>query len=136
MTRDEVINTLRDYKRLIAIHESLINDYEGVLQAQTISDMPTGNSLSNPTEKAILKLDRGLEELKREIRRVQIWLNYLSEEERFIVEQIYIEERFINIASNKWCSMGREYHSNWYWKSKKKDAINKIIEILPKSYPN
>ena len=136
MTKEEVIETLRNYKRVIAIRNSLLNNYEGVLQAQQITDMPRQSGVHSQVESAGNKLQHEIRELEREITKVSIWLDYLNEEERFIVEQIYIEERFINLASNKWCSMGREYHSNWYWKKKKKEAINKIIEILPKCYPN
>ena len=129
MTKDEVIETLKGYKRLIAIHESLLNDYEGVLQAQVITDMPRANGVHSQTESAMLKLDREMKEIKKDIKRVNIWLNYLNEEERFVVEQIYFEERFINHIINKWCNMGKEYHGSTYWKNKHREAIRKITQL-------
>jgi hypothetical protein len=134
--REEIVETLKSYKRLIAIRDSLINNYDGVLQAQVLSDMPKGNSTHSQVESASNKLESEIKELEKEITRVSIWLNSLNEEERFIIEQIYIEERFINMASNKWCSMGREYHSITYWKDRKRQAINKIVDICTKSVRN
>ena len=129
MTRDEVISTLKNYKRLIAIRDSLLNDYEGVIQAQKLTDMPRGNGVHSQVESAANKLNYEIKELEREITRVSIWLEYLNEEERFIIEQIYIEERFISLASNKWCNLGKEYHGNSYWKNKHRLAIKKIINL-------
>lgn len=136
MTRDEVINTLKQYKRLIAIRDSLLNNYEGVLQAQKLTDMPRGSGTSNQVESKINQFQCEIKEIEREITRVSIWLNSLNEEERFIIEQIYIEERFVNMASNKWCSMGKEYHSRSYWNDRKRQAINKIVDITTKSILN
>ena len=136
MTKEEVIETLRNYKRVIAIRNSLLNNYEGVLQAQQITDMPRTNGVHSQVESAGNKLQHEIRELEREITKVSIWLDYLTEEERFIIEQTYIEERYINMASNKWCSMGKEYHSQTYWKDKKRQAINKIVDICTKSVLN
>jgi exo-beta-1,3-glucanase (GH17 family) len=132
MTREQIVETLKNYKRVVAIYESLQNEYEGVIQAQVISDMPKAHGVHSQVESAYTKLEYELKELQKEIKRVQIWLNYLTEEERFIVEQIYIEERYYAIAGNKWCGMGREYHSESYWKRKKKDGIRKIYGIVSK----
>jgi hypothetical protein len=136
MTRDEVINTLKEYKRLIAIRDSLLNNYEGVLQAQKLTDMPRSNGVHSQVESVANKFQVEIREIEKEIIRVSIWLNSLNEEERFIVEQTCIEERFINMASNKWCSMGNEYHSTTYWKDRKRQAINKIVDICTKSVLN
>jgi len=133
MTRDEVIETLKNYKRVIAIRDSLINNYDGVIQAQVLSDMPKGNGVSSKIESSNNKLKNEIRELEKEITRVSIWMLSLNEEEKFIVEQTCIEERFINMASNKWCSMGNEYHSTSYWKDRKRQAINKIVDICTKS---
>ena len=135
MNREEVISTLKDYKRMVAIHEGLLNDYDGILQAQVLSDMPKGNGIHSQTETAMLKLEYEIKELKKEIKRVQIWLNYLNEEERFVVEQIYFEDRFINHIINKWCNMGKEYHGSTYWKNKNREAIRKITQLRPDCVP-
>lgn len=133
MTRNEVINTLKEYKRMVAIRDSMLNNYDVVLQAQKLTDMPRGSGVSNQVESKINQYQAEIKEIEREITRVSIWLNSLNEEERFIIEQIYIEERFINIASNKWCSMGKEYHSRSYWNDRKRQAINKIVDICNNS---
>ena len=135
MTRDEVISTLKNYKRLIAIHESLLNDYDCCLQAQVLTDMPRANGVHSATESAMTKLNYELKELKKEITRVGIWLNYLNEEERFVIEQIYFEDRFINHIINKWCNMGKEYHGSTYWKNKHREAIRKITQLRPECVP-
>lgn len=136
MTREEVINTLKEYKRLIAIRDSLINNYDGILQAQKLTDMPRSNGVHSQVESVSNKFKIEIKEIEKEITRVSIWLNSLNEEERFIVEQTCIEERFINMASNKWCSMGNEYRSTGYWKNRKREAINKIVDICTKSVLN
>ena len=135
MTKDEIISTLKDYKRLIAIHESLLNDYEGVLHAQVLTDMPRAHGVHSATESAMNKLGHEVNEIKKEIKRVQIWLNYLNEEERFVIEHIYFEERFINHIINKWCNLGKEYHGSTYWKNKHRDAIRKITHLRTECVP-
>ena len=136
MTKESVINTLKEYKRLVAIHEGLLNDYDGVLQAQVLSDLPKGNGVRSQTEIASEKIKYEIRELEREIKRVSIWLNYLNDEERFVIEQIYFEERFINHIINKWCNAGREYHGSTYWKNKHREALKKLTHLRPDCVPN
>lgn len=135
MSRDEVIQTLKSHKKIIALYESLLNEYDGFLNAQQISDMPKGSSVSSPIENATHKLNAELKELNKEIRKVNIWLKYLTQEERFVIEQLYFEQRFINQIINRWTSQGYEYHGFTYWKTKHREAIKKITDLRPDSVP-
>lgn len=136
MTRDDVIRTLKSHKKIVAIYESLLNEFDGHIGSQTLSDMPKGSGISSPIDQARNKLERELKELYKEIKRVNIWLNYLTVEERYVIEQLYFEQRYINHIINRWTNQGNEYHGFTYWKTKHREAIKKITDLRPDSVPN
>jgi hypothetical protein len=129
VTKEYVVDMLRDYKRLIALKNELEYQYDGVLNAQVLSDMPKGSGLSDPIQSALNKIEAEKKQLELDIKRINDWVEYLNEEEKFAITQLYFEERYFGQITNKWATLGKEYYSTEYWKRKVKKAVNKIMNI-------
>lgn len=129
ITKEYVINALRDYKRLIVLKNELEYKYDGVLNAQVLTDMPKGTGLSDPIQTALNKIAAEKKQLELDIKRINDWVNYLNEEESFVIKQIYFEQRFISHVINRWVNAGNEYHGSAYWKKKHRESLKKICEM-------
>lgn len=137
MNRDEIIDFLKSHKMKIAMYDTVLNEIQNdvvSIQAQRISDMPKSSNdfrsivedeALNNTKKAFTK---ELRLLVRDINQVRIWLEYLTVEQRFVVEQFYFEERRYSMICNAW----NTFYSNGYWKKKRREAIRKIHDIQTK----
>lgn len=127
---DYIICELKAYKRNNAIYQSIVNDCVG-LSACVISDIPrtVTNKFSSTTENNAL-YNKDAVSLEREIKRIDIWLNCLDDEERFVVENIYINNRSYNTVIGRWHKEHNIIYSERRWKNKRRSAIKKIYEIL------
>jgi ATP-dependent protease HslVU (ClpYQ) ATPase subunit len=128
MTKDKVVEFLRGHKQNIAVHETLINDYSATLKASSVTNQIKTSKVSDLSD-LILRINKELEDLEKEIRRVQIWLDYLTIEERFYVENYYIQGVSVTSIITKWCNQGNRYRSEFFWKNRKKAALEKIITL-------
>jgi hypothetical protein len=128
MTKDKVIALLKDHKRIIAIRETMLNDYDSTLKASSVANQSKTSKVSDLSD-MILKLNKELEELDKEIRKVQIWLEYLTIEERFYVENYYIQSISMTSIITKWCNEGNRYRSEFFWKNRRQQALEKIISL-------
>lgn len=128
MTKDKVIELLRDHKRIIAIAESIRNEYAETLKASSVVNQIKTSKVSDLSD-LIIKLNTELEELEKEIRKVQIWMNYLTVEEQFYIEHFYIQSVSIASIITKWCNQGNSYRSEMFWRKRKAKALDKIIAL-------
>jgi hypothetical protein len=128
MTKDKVIEILKDHKRIIAIRDTMQNDYDSTLRASTVANQIKTSKVSDLSD-LMLKLNKELEELEKEIRKVQIWLEYLTIEERFYVENYFVQGVSVTSIITKWCNLGNRYRSEFFWKKRKQAALEKIIAL-------
>lgn len=128
MTKDKVIELLKDHKRIIAIRDTMQNDYDSTLKASTVANQTKSTKVSDLSD-IMIRLNKDLDELEKEIRRVQIWLDYLTIEERFYVENYYIKSISMTSIITRWCNEGNRYRSEFFWRKRKNDAIEKIIAL-------
>lgn len=128
MTKDKVIELLKDHKRIIAIAETIRNDHAETLKASSVANQIKTSKVTDLSD-LIIKLNKELDELEKEIRKVQIWLEYLTVEERFYVENYYIQSTSMTSIITKWCNQGNRYRSEFFWKNRKKAALEKIIAL-------
>jgi ArpU family phage transcriptional regulator len=127
---------LAGYRKNKSIYESIKNENNISLSASMISDIPKTitNKFSSMTENQAI-INR-LGDLEKEIRRVDIWINSLQDEEKFVVTNIYLEGKSYHVLANKWNLSGNPYFSVSYWKKKRKYAIKYICEIFASSFIN
>jgi hypothetical protein len=132
-----IISLLKLHKKNIALYQSLLNNFddEVSIKAQSLTNMPKGSSgFNSVVENHVVKNkklqnDTELKDLYKQIKKVNIWLDYLTDEQKFVVEQIYFEERTYSIISHRWGSRGNPIYSSGYWKTKRREAIKKISEL-------
>lgn len=128
MTKDKVIERLKAHKGNIAIHETLINDYSATLKASSLDSKVQTSNVSDLGD-VVEKINKELEDLEKEIKRVQIWLNYLTEEERFYIDCYYIQSISTTSIITRWCNAGNSFRSEFFWKKRKYAALEKIIAL-------
>jgi hypothetical protein len=121
-----IVCELKAYKMNKAVYESLLIENEIVISAQVISDMPRSNTnkFSSITENQALNHPPS-HVLKLEIMRVENWLKALHDDERYMIESFYINNKTYNSIISGW----RVEQSIEFWKRKRISAINKIFEI-------
>lgn len=73
--------------------------------------------------------DSLVSDLEYKLCEVDIFLDLLIPEERFVVEEVYFEQRYMSQVSRKWVELGNEYHGVSYWKNKKRKALEKILTL-------
>ena len=122
-----IINELKAYKMNKSILENIHNECCLGISAQKLSDMPRSvtNKFSSITENQAFN-NKAFMELNQDIRRVEIWLYYLNDEERHVIEGLYIHNRSYNTLSNSW----KIYYSRDSWSKKKNIALNKIKDLI------
>lgn len=128
--RQYIIDTLRDYKRLIALKNELECDFDGYLTAVRIDGMPKGSGVSEPIETVIKRKRLEIKEVNRQIKRVNGWLAYLDDRERHYLTEIYIHNRFKTQAQNKWYTDTKEYIGRKTWLNTHTSGINKIRKLM------
>lgn len=127
-----IIGELKAYKRNKAIYQTILLQAPSI-QAQVLSDIPRSvtNKFSSSTEnQALFNQDHA--QLEKEIKQVEIWLGYLQEEERFVIEQFFMENRSYATISHRWSQKGYPIFSGKFWKRKSKIALSKIASICVK----
>lgn len=129
MDKPAVVAILKEHKRIIALRSELEYKYDGVLGAQVLTDMPRGTGTSDPIQTALNKIEAEIKQLDLEIKRVNNWLRYLTEEEQFYIEQCYFEQRYVNHIINKWQTKQGYYLGRSYWKKTHRVALKKICEL-------
>lgn len=121
-----IVDELKAYKMNVAVYESLLIENEICVSAQVISDMPRSstNKFSSVTENMALN-HLPSHKLRLEIMRVENWLRALHDDERYMIESFYINNKTYNTIINGW----RIDQSIDFWKRKRISAINKIYNI-------
>lgn len=129
-----VIDELKNYKLNKAIFNSIILENNIEISAITISDIyySKTNKFNSITEN--LALNNKLEQLEREIKRVENWLNILNEKELFIIKNFYIENKSYNIISHNWLIHYKYYYSIQSLKKLRKNSLFKICNVFEKSF--
>ena len=122
-----VIELIKDYKRIVLHHKTLEREYDGYLNAQEITDMPKGSGISDPIQQVINKIEIEKKELEQEIKTVNDWLEFLTDIERFVVEQSLIAEKYYYEITEIWHSKCGEHRARGFWKRKLDRAVMKIV---------
>jgi ArpU family phage transcriptional regulator len=125
-----LIQELQNYKRMKGILGILTDDI-GV-QAQCLSDMPHSqtNKFSSVVENTAFQHQRNKKELKKDIKRIDICLSALFEDECFVIRQFYVENQTYNTISERWHNQTKRFYGKDYWISKRKKALKKMCETL------
>lgn len=126
-----IINELKAYKMNKATLETIKNECLLGISAQQISDMPRNvtNKFSSMTENQAFNM-QAYNELEKDIKRVEIWLNCLHDEERHMIEGFYIHDRTYNTIIQQW----KTFYSKEFWKKKKVSGLNKIYCLIDCSF--
>lgn len=137
-----------EYRKMLIerLRQTIVEDSISI--TQTISDMPRGGKLSNPTAKLgdaladgyeteeiktlrneIAELERELREKSITVRFVTEWLKCLNEKERLIIEKQMIDGAFWReVVRSYQLKFGEEYSKDGL-KLIKKAALEKIYKI-------
>jgi ArpU family phage transcriptional regulator len=137
MRKDAIIyveGELKAYKRNKSIYQGMLLENNISISAQFLSDMPKSvtNKFSSMTENQALS--NRLYELEKDIRRVDSWIEHLLDEERFVVNNHYMENRSYNVIAHRWNTLGNPLYSAEYWKIKRKKALHSICQIFVSSF--
>ena len=122
-----IIKELKAYKMNKAVIETLHNECMIGISAQQLSEVPRSitNKFSSMTENQAFGQTPDME-LRRDIKRVDIWLECLCDEERYMVENFYIHGRTYNTIINNF----RIDHSIDFWRKKRISGLNNICDII------
>jgi hypothetical protein len=125
-----IADEIKNYKRYKAVLETIQNEIPGI-QAAVITDMPRAitNKFHSSTESQAL-FNRDESELKQNIKRIEIWLGYLNDEERHVTEEFYIHNRSYAVISHRWSKENNAIYSSAFWKYKRKQALRKICDLF------
>jgi ArpU family phage transcriptional regulator len=125
---------LMAYKKNKSIYSGMALENNISISAQFLSDMPRSvtNRFHSVTENQALA--NRLYDLEKDIRRVDGWLEHLLEEERFVINNHYMEKRSYNVIAHKWNTLGNPIYSPMYWKTKRKNALHSICQIFKNSF--
>lgn len=129
-TKEYVIDILKSYKKLIALKNELIYDFDGYISALRIDGMPKATEKSDPIQTAIRKQRAEIRDVKREIKRIENWMEYLDDRERHYLTEVYINNRFRLHAQNSWTSKHNEYISRRSWGNIRHSALKKLTELI------
>ena len=125
-----IIKELKAYKMNKAVLETLQNETGLGVSAQQLSQVPRSvtNKFSSMTENQAFGQAPDIE-IRRDMKRVEIWLELISDEERYMVNNFYIEGRTYKTIIQNW-------HADFtvrYWRRKRIQALGKICESIEKS---
>ena len=139
MNREEmdIIAQLEEYKANVARRDILKNDMDDdpFIKAMVLSDMPSAHGeVFSKTEAAAISdqpsvIELEIRSLSKEIKRVDIWLNFLLEEEKFAVINFYMEKKTYRQIIRKWDTLHGVDFSKFYWRGKKISGIKKIAYL-------
>lgn len=129
-----VIQELTEYKLNKATYELMQNDSGISISAQVIPEVPRSvtNKFTSATENQAFNR-KDSDELERDIKRVDIWLTYLEDEEEFAIRNFYIHNKSYNTISFRWHRQGGLIYSSIFWKRKRKEALHKIIDLCKRA---
>ena len=125
-----IIKELKAYKMNKAVLETLHNETSLGVSAQQLSQVPRSvtNKFSSMTENQAFAQAPDTE-IKRDIKRVEIWLECLKDEERYMIENFYVYDRTYNTIIVRW----KMEFSREFWKKTRISGLNRIAEIINNS---
>ena len=132
--KDFVIQELKEYKINKEILTHLENEEIGI-EATTISETPHSitNKFSSITETmAFWSKDSYL--IEKSVKRVESWLRLLNDIERFVITRFFLEEYTYRRITEAWHKQEGDYYSHDFWKLRKKQALNRIVDFYEKFY--
>jgi hypothetical protein len=125
-----IIKELKAYKMNKAVLETLHNETSLGVSAQQLSEVPRSvtNKFSSMTENQAFGQTPDME-IRRDMKRVEIWLELISDEERYMISNFYIEGRTYKTIISNW----RAEYTVRYWRRKRIQALQKVCESIEKS---
>ena len=101
------------------------------ISSSVVQDTPRTitNKFCSSTENLALNDNKEVDSLKKSIKRVDIWLNYLSDEGKYIVKGIYVDGLSLNSIANRWDTV----YSSRVWKNKCNKALGELCEICSRT---
>lgn len=140
MNKKEILtfieNELKNYKKNISVLNSIILENDIELPSTALKEVyySRTNKFSSITEN--MALNNKLEELEKEIKRVENWLNRLNERESFVIKNIYLENKSYNSIAQNWHLANNYYLSITTLKRIKNTALDKIYVVFTASFFN
>jgi hypothetical protein len=117
---------LYNYSNNIKILSELKHEGKNISSSSINVSVSKTNKINSSTETLALSENKDIKSIKKDIKRVEVWLSVLNDSELHAIKGVYIDKLSMNSIIKGWYQV----YSPSVWETRRKQGIKKICEVV------